>query len=112
MENILKNIFEIFLHFLRNVLCGVGSPNPPFGTTPLPWIISTDVNNVLFVLSLQAWCKFYEIVYQLKLIPKSARLENKLYTIHLCEAPGAFVASLNHYLKIHHPNMEVRYKFI
>jgi len=45
----------------------------------------------------QAWCKFYEI---LGTFPAIARLSSmrELNTVHLCEAPGAFVASLNHFL--------------
>lgn len=54
----------------------------------------------------QAWCKFYELVSEFHLIPKDAAKSKSLYTIHLCEAPGAFVASLNHYLKLNYPDMD------
>ncbi|KAM8946019.1 cap-specific mRNA (nucleoside-2'-O-)-methyltransferase 2 [Pelodytes ibericus] len=50
-------------------------------------------------LCTQAWCKFYEIVCTYPLLPKEALWNHELNTIHLCEAPGAFIASLNHYLK-------------
>lgn len=48
-------------------------------------------------LCTQAWCKFYEIAsHYLKIKDK------KMFrTVHLCEAPGAFVTSLNHYLFTH-----------
>lgn len=29
--------------------------------------------------------------------------------MHLCEAPGAFVASLNHYLKLNHPESKFKW---
>ncbi|KAM4614544.1 cap-specific mRNA (nucleoside-2'-O-)-methyltransferase 2 [Discoglossus pictus] len=50
-------------------------------------------------LCTQAWCKFHEIVCSYPLIPNKAAWDRELNTIHLCEAPGAFIASLNHYLK-------------
>ena len=42
----------------------------------------------------QAWCKFYEIAYNY------IRIDTCMpyFSVHLCEAPGAFIASLNHYL--------------
>lgn len=48
-------------------------------------------------LCTQAWCKFYEIA------SKFLKVENtgSLVTVHLCEAPGAFITSLNHYLFTH-----------
>ncbi|XP_068116920.1 cap-specific mRNA (nucleoside-2'-O-)-methyltransferase 2 [Hyperolius riggenbachi] len=50
-------------------------------------------------LCTQAWCKFHEIVATYPLIPDSAIWSYEINTIHLCEAPGAFISSLNHYLK-------------
>ncbi|KAG7468629.1 hypothetical protein MATL_G00145120 [Megalops atlanticus] len=47
----------------------------------------------------QAWCKFYEILGTFGLIPDRALQCGEFNSVHLCEAPGAFVASLNHYLK-------------
>ncbi|KAL1007301.1 hypothetical protein UPYG_G00084700 [Umbra pygmaea] len=47
----------------------------------------------------QAWCKFYEILGTFNLLPKEALQTGELNTVHLCEAPGAFIAALNHYLK-------------
>lgn len=49
-------------------------------------------------LCTQAWCKFYEIISTYPIIPKSEET-SRFTSVHLCEAPGAFVTSLNHYLK-------------
>nr|XP_046241777.1 cap-specific mRNA (nucleoside-2'-O-)-methyltransferase 2 [Scatophagus argus]XP_046241787.1 cap-specific mRNA (nucleoside-2'-O-)-methyltransferase 2 [Scatophagus argus]XP_046241796.1 cap-specific mRNA (nucleoside-2'-O-)-methyltransferase 2 [Scatophagus argus] len=47
----------------------------------------------------QAWCKFFEILGVFDLIPEEALQNGELNTIHLCEAPGAFITALNHYIK-------------
>jgi hypothetical protein len=44
----------------------------------------------------QAWAKMFEILSNFDLIN---HLNNqKLITLHLCEAPGAFISALNHFL--------------
>uniref|UniRef100_G1NRB5 Cap-specific mRNA (nucleoside-2'-O-)-methyltransferase 2 n=2 Tax=Meleagris gallopavo TaxID=9103 RepID=G1NRB5_MELGA len=53
-------------------------------------------------LCTQAWCKFHEMLCSFPLLPAEALQEGQLNSVHLCEAPGAFIASLNHYLKSHH----------
>lgn len=47
----------------------------------------------------QAWCKFYEILGTFSLLPEEALQIGELNTVHLCEAPGAFITALNHYIK-------------
>ncbi|KAM7424050.1 hypothetical protein PAMA_000421 [Pampus argenteus] len=47
----------------------------------------------------QAWCKFYEILGSFNLLPEEALHDGELNTVHLCEAPGAFITALNHYSK-------------
>ncbi|XP_034730048.1 cap-specific mRNA (nucleoside-2'-O-)-methyltransferase 2 [Etheostoma cragini] len=47
----------------------------------------------------QAWCKFSEILRTFSLLPEEALQNGELNTIHLCEAPGAFITALNHYIK-------------
>ncbi|XP_073321288.1 cap-specific mRNA (nucleoside-2'-O-)-methyltransferase 2 [Pagrus major] len=47
----------------------------------------------------QAWCKFSEILGTFNLLPGEALQNGELNTIHLCEAPGAFITALNHYVK-------------
>ncbi|XP_064390320.1 cap-specific mRNA (nucleoside-2'-O-)-methyltransferase 2-like [Halichondria panicea] len=44
------------------------------------------------------WAKMHEILWSFEIISKSAVKYN---SVHLCEAPGAFVTSLNHFLKTH-----------
>ncbi|XP_076626936.1 cap methyltransferase 2 [Colletes latitarsis] len=56
----------------------------------------------------QAWCKFYEIVSSFPLVPMNhINYNNKRFkSVHLCEAPGAFVTSLNHWLQTNVPSIE------
>ncbi|XP_069757041.1 cap-specific mRNA (nucleoside-2'-O-)-methyltransferase 2 [Narcine bancroftii] len=53
-------------------------------------------------LCTQAWCKFHEILCKFPLIPIESQGKQELNTVHLCEAPGAFITSLNHYLRSNH----------
>ncbi|XP_046365872.2 cap-specific mRNA (nucleoside-2'-O-)-methyltransferase 2-like [Haliotis rufescens] len=46
-------------------------------------------------LCTQAWGKFFEIVSTFTLVPLTTEVFN---SVHLCEAPGAFIAALNHFL--------------
>lgn len=57
-------------------------------------------------LCTQAWCKFYEVVSTFPLLPETALQAGKLNSVHLCEAPGAFITSLNHYLHSNHPSCD------
>lgn len=55
----------------------------------------------------QAWTKFYECASTYEIIPKEAIADKKMVSLHLCEAPGAFISSLNHYLKLNYPDLDV-----
>uniref|UniRef100_W5K6H4 Cap-specific mRNA (nucleoside-2'-O-)-methyltransferase 2 n=1 Tax=Astyanax mexicanus TaxID=7994 RepID=W5K6H4_ASTMX len=50
-------------------------------------------------LCTQAWAKFYEILGTFDLLPQTALQIGELNSVHLCEAPGAFIAALNHFLQ-------------
>ncbi|KAK4327078.1 hypothetical protein Pmani_002452 [Petrolisthes manimaculis] len=73
----------------------------------------------------QAWLKFYEILNtypivpedgmetEVNLLPEAPHKETcheeaqlPFNTLHLCEAPGAFITALNHYLVLNKPNMK------
>lgn len=43
----------------------------------------------------KAFCKLFEILVEFQLAPFGPQVS----TVHLCEAPGAFVAATNHYLR-------------
>lgn len=49
-------------------------------------------------LCTQGWTKLHEILTFFNIVPDSMV---RLNSLHLCEAPGAFVTSLNQYLKTH-----------
>ncbi|KAK2555518.1 Cap-specific mRNA (nucleoside-2'-O-)-methyltransferase 2 [Acropora cervicornis] len=54
----------------------------------------------------QAWAKFHEILHSFNLIPDDALHTGSFRSVHLCEAPGAFVACLNHLLKSEYHGLE------
>ena len=47
----------------------------------------------------QAWAKFHEIIHSFDLIPDDVQQAGRFRSVHLCEAPGAFIACLNHLVK-------------
>ena len=51
-----------------------------------------------------AWLKFYEIISEYKCLETKTP---KLTSLHLCEAPGGFVTSLNHYISLNYSKDEV-----
>lgn len=55
----------------------------------------------------QAWTKFYECACTYNVVPKEASTAKEMVSLHLCEAPGAFITSLNHYLQLNHQNIQV-----
>ena len=55
----------------------------------------------------QAWCKFYECISQFPIINETVLNDNKFNSFHLCEAPGAFISALNHYLATNYYDLQV-----
>ena len=46
-----------------------------------------------------AWCKFHEILATGEVLPADLFSHQRpFYSVHLCEGPGSFITSLNHYL--------------
>jgi len=58
----------------------------------ITYSIKTNIKGELVT---QAWSKFYTILNNFPDIVKT----NNFSTLHLCEAPGAFITSLNHYIQ-------------
>ncbi|CAH2100439.1 unnamed protein product [Euphydryas editha] len=54
----------------------------------------------------QAWTKFYECACTYNVVPKEASMTKKMVSLHLCEAPGAFITSLNHYLQLNYRDIQ------
>ncbi|KAG0693827.1 Cap-specific mRNA (nucleoside-2'-O-)-methyltransferase 2 [Chionoecetes opilio] len=70
----------------------------------------------------QAWLKFYEIVNGYPIVPPAEEGEGEaavshamkgeeeggtaFTSLHLCEAPGAFISALNHYLALNRPALK------
>ncbi|XP_037038546.1 cap-specific mRNA (nucleoside-2'-O-)-methyltransferase 2 [Bradysia coprophila] len=67
-------------------------------SSAIAWYLRTEVK-AEFVT--KAWCKFYECLSAFPIVKVDARGE--FNSVHLCEAPGAFVAALNHYIQLNHP---------
>lgn len=60
----------------------------------------------------QAWCKFFEILGTFNLLPEEALQNGELNSVHLCEAPGAFVTALNHYLIINESTRNCHWRWV
>ncbi|KAJ8918957.1 hypothetical protein NQ315_016859 [Exocentrus adspersus] len=76
---------------------------------PSGFVMKKLAENVQPELLTQAWCKFYEILCQFPVVPQYAMRSGKFSSLHLCEAPGAFVSALNHYLVANHPHVKWRW---
>lgn len=61
---------------------------------PASYIIQSVKKKFGAELVTQAWCKFYECLCNFEII----NVEGAFRSLHLCEAPGAFISALNHYL--------------
>lgn len=68
------------------------------------YVISTLKKKIHPELLTQAWCKFYEILCKFPVVRVGH--SKQFRSLHLCEAPGAFICSLNHYLVSNHPDVE------
>ena len=55
----------------------------------------------------KAFAKLYEMLSVYDLLP-SLGTEQAVYTVHLCEAPGAFVCATNHYMQSRYAHPPLR----
>ncbi|KAH8402465.1 hypothetical protein KR009_012205, partial [Drosophila setifemur] len=53
-----------------------------------------------------AWCKLFECLHRYPLVQGPV-----MNSLHLCEAPGAFIASLNHYLHSTYREEEIQWRW-
>ncbi|GLC36263.1 cap2 mRNA methylation [Pleodorina starrii] len=58
-----------------------------------------------------AWAKMYETIWQCDMMPRNSpaveyreRGKAGVVSVHLCEAPGAFIAATNHFVHTHRPD--------
>ncbi|CAF4829686.1 unnamed protein product, partial [Rotaria socialis] len=58
----------------------------------------------------QAWAKMYEILANFDLI-NDVNKNPLLTTLHLCEAPGAFISALNHFLVTREENRNIEWQW-
>lgn len=72
-------------------------------TDPSSFIISILRRSFHIELLTQAWCKFYECLNQFDLVPYNITDKKTFHSVHICEAPGAFVCALNHFLHLNYP---------
>ncbi|VDK52982.1 unnamed protein product [Anisakis simplex] len=78
-------------------------------THPMRPLVQQLIHNYGLQCCSQAFCKFYEI---LKRYPDLCELKsdphenNELRSLHLCEAPGAFISALNVYLRLKKPDLK------
>ncbi|KAF4520681.1 hypothetical protein B566_EDAN006357 [Ephemera danica] len=76
-------------------------------TNPAGRILWTVKETCSPELLTQAWCKFYEIISTYDVVPQC----DEFSSLHLCEAPGAFVTALNHFLHVRHSE-NVQWKWL
>ena len=55
----------------------------------------------------RAWIKFYEMVNEIPLLESVVNPSVPLQSFHICEAPGTFILSMEHYMKTRMPNQTV-----
>ncbi len=60
----------------------------------------------------QAWCKFTECLNRFDLVDNGLTKNAPFHSLHLCEAPGAFVAALNHHLGTTRADLGLRWKWV
>ncbi|KNC21224.1 Cap-specific mRNA (nucleoside-2'-O-)-methyltransferase 2 [Lucilia cuprina] len=71
----------------------------------IPWRLKTETNAEFVTI---AWCKMYECLGRFPELIKGPQVNS----LHLCEAPGAFITALNHYMYTNYDKNEVQWKWL
>lgn len=80
-------------------------------TNPAGNIVGQLKRRIRPELCTQAWAKFFEILSNFNILTEVPSHTN-LRSVHLCEAPGAFITGLNHFLTIHHSVQKRKWQWI
>ena len=77
---------------------------------PAGFVISEVRKKANPELLTQAWCKFTEVLFRFpKLVPLKSTQQQVFRSLHLCEAPGAFITALNQFIKVN--NAELKWEW-
>ncbi|XP_075168074.1 cap-specific mRNA (nucleoside-2'-O-)-methyltransferase 2-like [Haematobia irritans] len=71
----------------------------------VPWRLKSEIKAEFVTI---AWCKIFECLNRFPSLVTSGNINS----LHLCEAPGAFIAALNHYLYSRFDKDEVQWKWL
>uniref|UniRef100_A0A1I8PKZ7 Cap-specific mRNA (nucleoside-2'-O-)-methyltransferase 2 n=1 Tax=Stomoxys calcitrans TaxID=35570 RepID=A0A1I8PKZ7_STOCA len=71
----------------------------------IPWRLKSEMKAEFVTI---AWCKLFECLNRFSSLVKGAQMNS----LHLCEAPGAFIAALNHYLYTKYDHNDVQWKWL
>lgn len=66
---------------------------------PAGFVVSEVRSKAHPELLTQAWCKFTEILFRFPVLVPDVVADGAFKSLHLCEAPGAFITALNHFIK-------------
>ncbi|XP_065368055.1 cap-specific mRNA (nucleoside-2'-O-)-methyltransferase 2 [Calliphora vicina] len=71
----------------------------------IPWRLKSETNAEFVTI---AWCKMYECLGRFPELIKGPQVNS----LHLCEAPGAFITAFNHYLYTNYDKNEVQWNWL
>jgi cap2 methyltransferase len=64
-------------------------------------------------LCTKAWCKMFEMLHTFELLPTVAFAQRRpVRTLHVCEAPGAFICATNHFLRVQQSDVPVDWDWL
>ncbi|XP_061400682.1 cap-specific mRNA (nucleoside-2'-O-)-methyltransferase 2-like, partial [Musca vetustissima] len=71
----------------------------------IPWRLKSEMKAEFVTI---AWCKLFECLNRFPELVKGPQVNS----LHLCEAPGAFIAALNHYIYTRFKPDEVKWQWL